>query len=1217
MSDDRMQPYFDEIADRLWSNSAVVMVGAGFSRNAQPTGPTAGSLPSWEQLGDVFYRKLYGRLPRRDAKYLSLLRLAEQVQAAFGRPALNDLLRREVPHLRYEPSRLHVDLLNLPWRDVFTTNYDTLLERACESVPLRHYYLVDTEEDLLYVSGPRIVKLHGSFPSGPFVITEEDYRRYPDDHAPFVNTVRQALLENTLCLVGFSGNDPNFLQWIGWIRDNIGRENATRIYLVGVFDGMGEADRKLLDGRGITAVDLSGISKEPGEALSVFLDRIKGGRTRPLAWPELSNKAPKRAWESSREYRGIVDEWRRQRKAYPGWVVVPEDRRQVLWQYTENWVWDVSELSADDRAEFEVPLDLDLAFELGWRMERCLLPLLGKLPEFLEEVVARYGAGGVSVDEDPCWTATTVSDAITSIRLWLLRHYRETGLQAEWERVRETFGRDLEKLLPETRARIRIEEVLAALFRFDPSEAKRLLLEWQGDEQLPFWEARRAALMAELGEAVAARRILESSLLGIRKQFGLNPVSEDLTLVSQESIAMLMLWAVERGVAVTDPGRPENKDLFGDLSERWNELTRFKCDPRREMASFTARLRHPPGDGQRESRTHRFDLGIVLSTVRFGSDPETLAAYGLLRLSEDLGLPYRMENASFVDDPVAGAISRAGPHSPHWALVSIGRLGKADAADRVFDRAYLARLRRDQVEEYFETYLEALERTVRMVDEPDWSEAKTVQALAKTLPEVFSRLCYKCSAESRARLVGVLEAIYGSRRRHVFGDVRSFLDRVLDSMSVEEAIEVVPSLIDFRMPENRGEQDKRRFVNPIELVRIPVSVPAEAVGVSEERIGQLLDDLEAGGERSEWAAGSLVWLHDRKKLSEKQSERLGSLLWDGAEATGVPREPVIPSRRWMTLPHLPEIVPEIRVKEHVRKLLEERLGDSRRDKTLDELGESASVLQWSERDVLGFLELLKGWWDRENYRLEYDFPMPLGSPAAMLKRSVAKAVDALCALVESLAESESSVARVQMLEGFIVGLRDHGIPVTRLEVAEAGLMAERRSDVIDRTLSGLLDQDRNRVVDALVAARGLARARGEEARDQFEGVARRLVEGVQWRHRPALADRLRVAAQLVKEESWFLSEDVEKALLDGLGQIAEETRTGVKGNDVNGVIDTRAAGATLASVMFRRYEEEGSELPEAIRRWRDLCGSADEFAEVRNAWDYHAGNWGRGTGIGR
>ena len=127
---DHIRPYLDEIAGRLWSNNAAVIVGAGFSRNAKPVDSTSPFFPSWQELGDVFYRKLHGRPPGDDARYISLLKLAEQIQAAFGRPALDELLRRSIPNLGYEPSPLHSQLLDLPWKDVFTTNYDTLLERA-------------------------------------------------------------------------------------------------------------------------------------------------------------------------------------------------------------------------------------------------------------------------------------------------------------------------------------------------------------------------------------------------------------------------------------------------------------------------------------------------------------------------------------------------------------------------------------------------------------------------------------------------------------------------------------------------------------------------------------------------------------------------------------------------------------------------------------------------------------------------------------------------------------------------------------------------------------------------------------------------------------------------------------------------------------------------------------------------------------------------------
>ena len=145
-------------------------------------------------------------------------------------------------------------LLELPWVDVFTTNYDTLLERT--EIFGQTYQTVTKSSELTAAFAPRIVKLHGSFPSQtPFIITEEDYRTYPRDFAPFVNTVQQSLLENSFVLIGFSGDDPNFLEWTGWIRDEFGEKHAP-IYMVGPLSP-GSAERALLARRGVTPIDLS------------------------------------------------------------------------------------------------------------------------------------------------------------------------------------------------------------------------------------------------------------------------------------------------------------------------------------------------------------------------------------------------------------------------------------------------------------------------------------------------------------------------------------------------------------------------------------------------------------------------------------------------------------------------------------------------------------------------------------------------------------------------------------------------------------------------------------------------------------------------------------------------------------------------------------------------------------------------------------------------
>ena len=1200
---DHVKPYLDEIADRLWSKKAAVMVGAGFSRNARPVGPTSASFPSWQELGDIFYRKLHGRAPPDDVRYLSLLKLAEQVQAVFGRPALDDLLRHSIPDLAYAPSPLHSQLLDLRWQDVFTTNYDTLLERARASVTFNHYDVVTKKEDLLYAKKPRIIKLHGNFPSAPFIITEEDYRCYPTDHAPFVNTVRQSLLENTLCLIGFSGDDPNFLQWIGWIRDHIGKETSSKIYLVGVFNTLSEADRKLLDRRGIVVVDLSMFSTDHEKAFCEFLLYLDSRKSLAVDWPTVSADAP--SWPTepgSEKYADIVSEWQRQRGEYPGWVVVPEDRRRSLWLYTERWLTHLSQMSSADRARLDTPLDLELAFELAWRLDRCRFPLIGELPAFLTEVATKYSDPSLSLPEESGWTRNSVFRAVSNIQLWLLRHYREEGLKEEWQAVTQTLKNDFAKLVPEHRARFQLEKALQALFRFDPVEAKRLLVDWQPNENLPFWEAKRAALMAELGEAAVAHAILETSLSSIRQQLNLNPVTDDYTLVSQESVVMLLLWAVVHGMTARGEDT-DGSNRFDELSERWNDLAQYKCDPRREIAWLSARLQNPAVPWKPESKTHSFDLGYVSTTIHGGIDPEAVAAYGLLRMYEDIGMPYRMEHTTFVKDPVESTLRRVGRYSPHWALTNIVRLGNAKAIDGLFDREYLAGLGSDEADTFLEIYLPAFERTIAMANESDSSEANSFELLAKTLPEVFSRLCYKCSPTYRGRLLGALGAIYGSKRRHMFAEVGRFSNRLIDSMSIEELVRAVPSLIDFPVPDRLKDIETREFVNPVCQVSLPASVSPEALLITEEKVDELLERLAPIAPDRGWTMTSLVWLYEQGKLNEQQSERLGHALWDGVEALGVPVVPGYYSFACITLPDPSEIDPESRVKKHLRSIIDERLNDSRLDDVLDELLNSGSNVNWSKTDALELVAKLSGWWAANKHRLHYRTPMLFESPADGTKRTVGKAIRALSAVFTHIPEDQSADMEVDTLGEFLTDLESHDIPARALEAATMSRFSEKREQLLDGVAAAMLSSKHDVVADALFAAGVLARTLAEQdARVDFAIVGAMLVEGVQWRHRPALAQRLKVVGDLIEKQPWFLSAELLSGLLASLSELAEETATGVRGNDQDGIIPIRAAAASLAFSLFKYYQQSGLDAPETIRRWRQLCSDPDEFSEVKNAW---------------
>jgi len=112
------------------------------------------------------------------------------------------------------------------------------------------YNIVRHSSELAIKRNRNIIKLHGSLPNDektPFafdneydkryIISEEDYAHYPQRHEAFTQLMRISLLQGQFCLIGFSGQDPNFLAWVSWIRtvvmrDPDGKKEEPKIYLI-------------------------------------------------------------------------------------------------------------------------------------------------------------------------------------------------------------------------------------------------------------------------------------------------------------------------------------------------------------------------------------------------------------------------------------------------------------------------------------------------------------------------------------------------------------------------------------------------------------------------------------------------------------------------------------------------------------------------------------------------------------------------------------------------------------------------------------------------------------------------------------------------------------------------------------------------------------------------------------------------------------------------
>ncbi|MPS64235.1 SIR2 family protein [Chryseobacterium sp.] len=257
------------------SENVSLLIGAGFSKNALK------DFPSWnELLADMIlelYKDRFVNSPSRIIKKnphqtilnkkfktqkiqeivdeIGYLEVVSQFLKKKGmREAVEIYIEERTPYIDENrkafiiPQKkvsididdaalsLHEKLLEGKWDQIYTTNYDNLLEYTA-TVKSKGWQEITNGSDLSFSNNKKnIIKVHGSLRSTDdrynnkkfefdgchdhcYIITKEDYENYAIQHEAFAQLMRISILKGVFCLLGFSGNDPNFLSWIRWVKD--------------------------------------------------------------------------------------------------------------------------------------------------------------------------------------------------------------------------------------------------------------------------------------------------------------------------------------------------------------------------------------------------------------------------------------------------------------------------------------------------------------------------------------------------------------------------------------------------------------------------------------------------------------------------------------------------------------------------------------------------------------------------------------------------------------------------------------------------------------------------------------------------------------------------------------------------------------------------------------------------------------------------------------
>ena len=548
------------------------------------------------------------------------------------------------------------------------------------------------------------------------------------------------------------------------------------------------------------------------------------------------------------------------------------------------------------------------------------------------------------------------------------------------------------------------------------------------------------------------------------------------------------------------------------------------------------------------------------------------------------------------------------------------RIGDARVVHHIFNRASLSKKEKAFVDRLINKYLGCLEQSVAGIRSgKGFLMDNFEKVLARVVPEILSRLCCKCSSQSRDRLFDFLLSVYQSDHRGKYGEICNLTERLLSAYPAQQRYDLIPRLLEFPVVESSHPIEEMNFINPFQFLNLQREWTEtwDKPIILDEKVNVCLE--RASSDHSsvrKWATHVLGELHFLGLLTRGQMDKFAESLWSNLDEFGLPSETDYYKFAFLKMPHPPSIEPILLFKNYVQSE-QFPVQNTRKDQRIsftggdiplcDEIVGASKRIEWSEDDVNSILDRLIEWWDADKEYLKADDrPNPFGSLADEFKARFAHLLDVLVTVISPKFNPSEKDNRKETLQRLVDELGDYGIPALRLQSACLHLYPAWRDDVFERIENGMTSSNHSTVIDCLKAILVIAeRSESDANKNDFSRILHVLAQMVRWQKNPGLPSALYTITELTKKFPWVFTEEFERLTLTGLRNIARDTATKVDGVDIAGKLEIRRTAAGLAYNLFEHYTRLGNPVPEVITEWKKICLSDNEFAEVRNQWIRH------------
>lgn len=860
-------PALKKLASALWQqdnayHGAAVIVGAGFSRSGALTGDSNRKLPLWNDFAKILSKEL-------DSRSIDPLCLAEEYNAYFGKQALHDLIKKEVNDSARTPGELHYSLMELPWSEILTTNWDTLLERTSAEVHSPVYSVVSKPEDLSNAKSPRIVKLHGTIDvTKELIFTQEDYRKYPQSYAAYVNFARQVFIENELCLLGFSGDDPNFLQWAGWVRDNLAT-HSRRIYLVGALK-LNAAKRKYLESINIAPIDLDDLVADYDDldlkhqqATKLFLDFLHHMKPSQVwEWEptrtqrvEFNEDERKKIYNNSSYAAKLLEdqlpELRNDRASYPGWLICPDSIRREL----QNQ-FNIPTPKQEHLQYMTVENRACLLYEIAWRYEKTYdLPPIWLIHELLT-VCAPNTSCALSKKQQ------------LEIALLLLKNTRWLD-KADAEPVIAETKKTLEngiKFWPELANELAYHQAIVSRDIFDyyilEESIKKIT------ECTPDWKIKKASLLAELGEFENGERLITEAYKDLLVQYRNDRNS--IYILSRLAWVQWLLegvkyWSSEKEFKIIPISTQIQKcnpwDYIEHIRKRITDELTTQQNQQAIKPSFE------PGRYKDNSNTITFSNAVHPLLILEG-------------ISRDAGIPMRWDFRGFLVQHAAMLSEIETTNNINRFSLAI-RSANSDTSDSLinnFSRIKTACIPQSDVEHLLIQCSQAIKYWSEKCKAGKYNNRHHAITSLRVFTEVLARVSVRATPGQAKKLFRLALSLGKRSELHhfwLFDAFRHLIEFSLESIPESEHSEILLEALMFPLASEVETIGPKEWINPI----IENPGKREQNSAIDRRIDEIIDLISPYSSLSAPSLLRLLPLIENDFLTESEKSKIADQVW--------------------------------------------------------------------------------------------------------------------------------------------------------------------------------------------------------------------------------------------------------------------------------------------------------------------------------------------------